>query len=291
MAATTQQQLYPAAFLQPFGERIADLTTSELNRPLDIGSISPGVAQISPLVQAAQQRTATQAGLGALTFDPTTGSVTDVGTGTGIASYQPYLARAEELSAPSGYQEFQSPYQTEVIDATQRMLDEQRAKGRSQVSQQAYNANAFGGSRQGVAEAEYERGRDISDAGILANIRQQGLQQAQTLQQQALKNQLGLATGQQTLESGVASQLGATGAGATAYDQAILDAERQQALLGYEYPLSRLGASSNIAGTLFSGSPAIQSPIQQFTQSPGLAGIQSLASLYGTFYPPKKDGN
>ena len=286
MATTEARQLYPAPFLQPFGERIAGLTTAEINRPLNIGDIAPDVAQISPLVQAAQQRTATQAGLGALQFDPNTGGVTGVGPGTGIAAYQPYVARAEQLSAPGAYQEFESPYQAEVISETQRLLDEQRAAGRQRLADQAYAVGAFGGGREGVQRAEYERQRDISDAGIIANLRQQGLQRAQQLQQQALQNQLGLAQSQGQLEGQITSQLGATGTGATAYDQAILDAQQQQALLGYEYPLSRLGQASNIAGTLFSGSPAISSPIQQFTQQPGLTGIQSLASLYGTFFPP-----
>ena len=37
---------------------------------------------------------ASQAGLGALQFDPTTGQLTSVGTGTGIAGYQPFLDQA-----------------------------------------------------------------------------------------------------------------------------------------------------------------------------------------------------
>jgi hypothetical protein len=80
----------PPTFLEPFGEKLSDLTIAELQKPIDIGAISPQVAQLSPLLQAAQQRTATQAGLGTLQFSPT-GQLTGVGAGTGIAAYQPYL--------------------------------------------------------------------------------------------------------------------------------------------------------------------------------------------------------
>ena len=79
----------PPAFLEPFGEKISDAVIQQIGQPIDISKISPQVAQLSPLVQAAQQRTATQAGLGTLQFSPT-GQLTGVGAGTGIAAYQPY---------------------------------------------------------------------------------------------------------------------------------------------------------------------------------------------------------
>ena len=45
------------AFIEPFGERIADLTVEQINRPIDTLGLGPKVAQFSPLLQAAQQRT------------------------------------------------------------------------------------------------------------------------------------------------------------------------------------------------------------------------------------------
>ena len=56
---------------------------------------APGVESQNALAQAAQQQAATQGGLGALSFDPTTGAIAGVGTGTGIGGYQPYLDQAE----------------------------------------------------------------------------------------------------------------------------------------------------------------------------------------------------
>ena len=41
---------------------------------------------------------ATQAGLGALTFDPVSGTITDVGPGTGLAGFEPFLQQATGLA-------------------------------------------------------------------------------------------------------------------------------------------------------------------------------------------------
>ena len=288
----------PPAFLEPFGEKLSDLTIAELQKPIDIGAISPQVAQLSPLIQAAQQRTATQAGLGTLQFSPT-GQLTGVAAGTGLAAYQPYLQAAEQqlqkaqgISGPTGYQAYMSPYQQEVIDATQQLLAEQRASGLNTLKGSQVAQGAFGQGRGAVAEAEYLRGRDISDAGILAGIRQQGLTEAQRLQQQDIANQLGfgtshlgLGTQQQQFETGLTSQLGAAGAGAQTYAQSILDAIQQGNVLEQTFPLQKLGTASNIFGAIASGTP--QTPAAPITTSPALVGAQTLAGIYGALTPSR----
>jgi len=288
----------PPAFLEPFGEKISDAVIQQIGQPIDISAISPKVAQLSPLVQAAQQRAATQAGLGTLQFSPT-GELTGVGAGTGIAAYQPYLQAAEQqlqkaqgIAGPTGYQAYMSPYQQEVIDATQQLLAEQRASGLNTLKGSQVAQGAFGQGRGAVAEAEYLRGRDISDAGILAGIRQQGLTEAQKLQQQDIANQLGfgtsqlgLGTQQQQYESGLTSQLGGAGAGAQTYSQSILDAIQQGNLLGQTFPLQKLGTASNIFGAIASGTP--QTPAAPITTSPALTGAQTLASIYGALTPSR----
>jgi hypothetical protein len=273
------------AFIEPFGERIADLTVEQINRPIDTLGLGPKVAQFSPLLQAAQQRTATQAGLGSLQYNPL-GEVTGIGQGTGVAAYEPYLQRAESLAAPTAYQDYMSPYQQEVIDATQALLGEQRATGLSSLRGSQVAQGAFGQGRGQVAEAEYLRGRDISDAGTLAALRQEGLSQAQKLQQQALTNQLGLGQQQQAFESGITSQLGATGAGAQTYSQSALDALQQQNLISANYPLDRLGTASNIFSGVSKGQPS--QPGVPILTSPALVGAQTLASIYGTLNPSRQ---
>ena len=281
----------PPAFLDPFGEKISDATIQQIGQPIDISKISPQVAQLSPLLQAAQQRTATQAGLGTLQFSPT-GQLTGVGAGTGIAAYQPYLQAAEQqlqkaqgIAGPTGYQAYMSPYQQEVIDSTQKLLAEQRASGLNTLKGSQVAQGAFGQGRGAVAEAEYLRGRDISDAGILAGIRQQGLTEAQRLQQQDIANQLGLGTQQQQFETGLTSQLGAAGAGAQTYSQSILDAIQQGNVLEQTFPLQKLGTASNIFGAIASGTP--QTPVAPITTSPALVGAQTLAGIYGALTPSR----
>jgi len=284
MAVTTPAGL-PAAFLEPFAEKVTDILAQQIapiGEGLDISGITPKVAAVSPLIQAAQQRAATQAGLGQLQFDSTTGEVAGVGTGTGVASFEPFIQEAQRLAAPDQYQAFMSPFQTEVLDATQALLNEQRAAGRAGQAADAITAGAFGGGREGVRRAEYERQRDIYDAGILSNLRQQGLQRAQTLQQQALANQIGLGQAGQTLGAGATQQLGAAGTGAQAYSQSVLDAIRQGNVLAEEFPLQQLGRATNVFSPFLAGQTALQTPGTPLGTSPGLAAAQAFGSTFGS---------
>ena len=284
---------YPAPFLEPIGESLGEQLAGQIpgvGQQFDVSTIAPQVAQINPFLQAAQQQAATQAGLGAVQFSPTTGSVTGIGQGTGIAAYQPYLDKAEALFDPNAYKQYMSPYQTEVIDATQQLLNEQRASGRSQLAANAIQQGAYGGGRSGIAQAEYERQRDVSDAALLAGLRQQGLSSAQQLQQQGIANLTAFPKLQQQLESGVTSQLGATGAGAQQYSQSVLDALTQGAQYAQQFPFQQLGQATNIfAGLAGSVPSAVYTP--PFTTSPGLAGAQSLASIYGALSPRQQQAS
>jgi hypothetical protein len=273
---------YPAPFLEPIGESLGEQLAGQIpgvGQQFDVSTIAPQVAQINPFLQAAQQQAATQAGLGAVQFSPTTGSVTGIGQGTGIAAYQPYLDKAEALFDPNAYKQYMSPYQTEVIDATQQLLNEQRASGRSQLAANAIQSGAFGGGRSGVALAEYERGRDISDAATLAALRQQGLTSAQQLQQQGITNLTAMPTLQQGLQGNLISQLGLTGTGAQQYSQSLLDAVQQGNLMAQQFPYQQLQQQSNIFATLAGASPGM--PAQQFTQSPALTAAQAFGTVYG----------
>ena len=283
MAVTTPSGL-PAAFLEPFAEKVTDILAQQIapiETGLDISGITPKVAAVSPLVQQAQQRAVTQAGLGQLQFDPTTGEITGVGAGTGVAAFEPFVQEAQRLAAPQQYQAFMSPFQTEVLDATQALLDEQRAAGRAGRAAEAITAGAFGGGREGVRRAEYERQRDIYDAGILANLREQGLQRAQTLQQQALANQLGIGQAQQQLDVSATSRLGQAGTGAQAYSQSVLDAIRQGNVLAEEFPFQQLGRATNIFSPLLQGQAALQQPGTPLGTSPGLAAAQAFGGTFG----------
>ena len=210
---------------------------------------APGVESQGALAQAAQQQAATQAGLGTLSFDPATGALSGVGTGTGIAGYQPfldqagtqaglgqdalatglgavgtasttlggvpsYITGAAGLTGPSAYTSFQSPYQTAVRDATLSAFDDQAIARKQGISDQAVKLGAFGGGREGVQLAEYDRKSDMDRALLNAQLNQSGFTQANQLAAQAFGQQgqlAGLQSGLASQQAGLGQQRGAIG--------------------------------------------------------------------------------
>ena len=273
MATDYTQTVRRAPFLEAAQENYIDLLTQQVGRaPGSAGvptlaELGPQVAGQNVLTQAAQQQAATQAGLGQLTFDPTTGAVTGAGTGTGVAGYQPFLDQAAAYSGPQAYQQFMSPYQQQVIDTTLAEFDTQTAQGVPQLAANAINAGAFGGGREGVAQAQYASDAAQKRALLQAQLLGQGFTQANQLAQQGFEQQRNLASLQPSLAASGVQQLGAAGTGNLAYQQALLDAQQQRAQLAYNEPLNRLNAfGSGIA------SQASGSPITTTNQSLGGAG-------------------
>ena len=236
-----------APFLEAAQEAYTDLLAQATGRAPGtagvptLAELGPTVAPVDPLTQAAQQQAASQAGLGQLSFDPTTGAVTGVGAGTGVEGYQPFFQQAAAYSGPQAYQDFMSPYQQQVVDATLQEFDVQAQKGLQSIADQAVAAGAFGGGREGVQRAEYQTASDRNRAALQAQLLQQGFGQAQQLAQQAFEQQRGLASLQPSLAATTSQQLGQAGTGALAYSQALRDATQQQAQLAYQEPFTRLG--------------------------------------------------
>jgi len=304
----TQEQVTisrPAPYLEAAGQTYLDLLTQKTGQAptaAEIQGMSPQVAGQNVLTQAAQQQAATQAGLGSLQFDSTTGAVIGAGQGTGIAAYQPYLNQAGQYgqqaagySGPQAYQQFMSPYQQQVIDTTLQEYDRQRQIQQQGLPFQAIQAGAFGGGREGVQRAEFDAQSLQNRAALQAQLLQQGYGQAQQAagtafnQQQVLgQQQQQLAALQPTLAGTGIQQLGAAGTSNLAYQQAILDAQRQAAQFAYQEPYQRLSVlGSGITG-LLAGQP--QAPYsQQVTPLGGGAGqasplsqaLQSAATVYG----------
>jgi len=284
-----------APFLEAAQESYIDLLTQGVGRaPGSAGvptlaELGPTVAPVDPLTQAAQQQAATQAGLGQLTFDPTTGALTGVGTGTGVAGFQPFFDQAAAYSGPTAYQQFMSPYQQQVVDATLQEFDIQAQKGMTGIADQALKAGAFGGGREGVQRAEYQSASDRNRAALQAQLLQQGFGQAQTLAQQAFEQQRGLASLQPSLAATSTQQLGTAGTSALAYSQALRDATQQQAQLAYQEPYTRLGILGSGIASQAGGvptttqtqapAPATASPLSQALQV-GLTAY-GLGSIFG----------
>jgi hypothetical protein len=290
----TQEQVTisrPAPYLEAAGQTYLDLLTQKTGQApttAQMTAMSPQVAGQNVLSQAAQQQAATQAGLGALTFDPTTGAVTGAGQGTGIAGYQPFLQQAQQYSGPGAYQQFMSPYQQDVINTTLTEYDRQRQIQQQGIASQAIQAGAFGGGREGVQQAEFDAQSLQNRAALQAQLLQQGYGQAQQAAGTAFSQQQSLAALQPQLTATGIQQLGAAGTSNLAYQQAVLDAQRQAAQFAYQEPYQRLSVlGSGITG-LLAGQP--QAPYSQQVTPLGGAGqgasplsqaLQSAATVYG----------
>jgi len=275
---------YPAPFLAPFGELLADYTASELNRPIDISGIMPQVAGIDPFTQAAQQRAAQQGGLGAIQYDPQ-GRIIGFQGGTGIAAYEPFLQQAvsQIQAGPSGYQQYMSPYQQDVIDEAVRRQQEYGAQQEQRLAASAVGQGAFGGGRYDVARGQLQRGTTEAIGKTVADLQAQNYAQAIGRQQQGIANLLAIPGIQQGFEQNLQQGLGAYGAGSQAYNQSILNALQQGEQTAINFPFQRLQQATNIFGGLSSGTPS--TPGMPLTTSPYLAGTQGIASLYRQAMP------
>ena len=281
----------PAPYLEAAGEKFVDLAAQLAAKPVDTAAFAPTIAGQNVLTQAAQQQAATQAGLGTLQFDPTTGAVSGVGTGTGVAGYQPFLQQAAAYSGPQAYQQFMSPYQQEVIQTSLSEFDKQRQIARQQLLGTQVAQGAFGQGRGQIGEAEFAA-QSLQDRALLeAQLRQQGFTQAQQAAAQAQAQQAGLASLQPSLAQSQIQQLGAAGTSNLAYQQAILDAASQAAQTAAYEPQQRLGFLGSAIGGMLSGQPqaystmttapaaATAGPLSQALS--GAATIYGLGSLFG----------
>jgi len=304
------------SYLQPGIEKYLDLATTQAGQAMDTSQFAPQVAGLGALQQQAQQQAATQAGLGQLQFDPNTGAVSGV-SGTGVAGYQPYLQTAEQTlggvspfitaaegrTGPQAYQAFESPYQSAVRDATLASFDEQAKQRQLGLSDQAIAAGAFGGGREGVQRAEYQRKSDMDRTLLEAQLNQAGFTQANQLAAQAFgqqgqlaglqsglaNQQLGFATTQpQLAQSGIGLAQG-LGQQDLAYRQAVSDAGQQANRMAAFEPVDRLarfgqgitgvGGGLGSVQTTYGTPPPQQSPLAGAVQAG--VGAFSLGKLFG----------
>jgi hypothetical protein len=241
MAETTTRQL-PAPFIEALGKTYADQLTKQVGKPVDTSKFAPQVAAQDQLQKDAASLAA-----------------------SGVGSYQPFLTSAQQalttaegLTGSQAYKQFMSPYQQDVIDATLQDFDRQAAMQRQNIGQRAMSSGAFGGARQGVAEAEYDAASDRNRASILSGLLQTGFGQAQQAAQQAFSNQGALAQAQQGLgqflpqaQRADIQTLGAVGGIQQSQAQAALDAQRQAAQTAAYEPFQRLNVfGSGVTGLM-----------------------------------------
>ena len=111
-----------------------------------------------------------------------------------------------------------NPYQQQVVDATIRDVGNAAQMGLNQIGAQAQSAGAYGGSRQGIAEAEALKGFNQQALDQVSRLNQQGYQQS-------INNAFNAAQGLQS----VGNQ--AFGMGNTLVDRQMQQGQMQQAAM------------------------------------------------------------
>ena len=242
MAEITQTRQLPAPFIEALGKTYADQLTKQVGKPIDTSKFAPQVAGQDAL----QTQAATLAASGVGSYQPF------------LTSAQQALTTAEGLTGSQAYKQFMSPYQQDVIDATLQDFDRQAAMQRQSIGQRAYQSGAFGGGRQGVAEAEYDAASDRNRSSILSGLLQTGFGQAQSAADRAFTQQGSLASAQQGLGQFLPSAqradiqtLGAVGGIQQSQAQAALDAQQQAAQTAAYEPFQRLNVfGSGVTGLM-----------------------------------------
>ena len=279
----------PAPFVEQLGKDLATQVVAQTATPI----VAPGSGGITQLTgesagqfaarkKAAQQFDIRQqslaglapqvAGLSQLEKDARTKAQ------AGIGSFQPFVTAAQGATGPQAFQQFMSPYQQQVIDTSLAEFDRQAQAQEQRIRDQAVASGAFGGSRQGVAEAEYGAASDRNRAQLQAGLLQQGFGQAQQAAQQNFMNQMGLASALPGLQRADVSTLGQLGALDRGLAQGQLDADREAARMSAFQPQEQVDRYANIVTGIMGGYPG---QIQQ-TNIPNPTPLQNALAIGST---------
>ena len=345
MAVQTTRTL-PAQFVEDLGKDLAKQVVAQSGVP----TVSVGLAGISqrpgedPKDFAARQQAAREfetrqqslAGLAPQVAkqDQLQKDAQALAT-AGVGSFAPFLQQAQAAGTAAGtalggvglgatafqqdVQDFMSPFQSQVIQASLDEFDRNVAQREQQIRDQQAALGALGSGRAGVQLAEFGTGAARERALLQAGLLQQGFGQAQALRQQDIANRFGLA-GQQAgiagatqnlgqFRSGLAGQqaalgtqtagiaganvarLGSLGALNQAQAQAQLDAQREAARQAAFQPQQQLDRFASQVQGLIGGYPGAQ----QQTNIPNPTPLQTalgvgttLAGIYGAISNPSK---
>ena len=210
MATSTVQQINrQAPFMEDYIRKLLESTYQQTQNPVDL-----------PLQKVAD-------------LDPNQIRAGEL-INQGIGQYQPLINQATQLiSDPNAYQQFMSPYTSDVIDQVGKDINRQTAIQQNQLSAGAQGAGAFGGSRMGVAQGEIGRAGLDQFADTSARLREAGFTTAQNLAGQRA-GQLGqmAATGQQLGQQDISNLLGI---GSLYQGQAQAIADAQEPMLCNQY--------------------------------------------------------
>ena len=327
--AVTEQVSRPAPFVEKLGTNLAENVLAQQGVPVvtgGLGSISQLAGESADLFKARQDaaqafdvRKQSLAGLAPQVAgqDALQTQAQNLAT-QGVGSFAPFLQQAQTAGTAAGtalggvglgatafqqgVQDFMSPYQSQVIDATLSEFDRNTQIQQQQIRDQQAALGALGSGRAGVQLAEFGTGAARERALLQAGLLQQGFGQAQQARQQDIANRFGIAQGQQglggfqaqlgaqqqALTGGDVRQLGTLGALNQAQAQAGLDAQREATRMAAFQPQEQLDRYAGQVTGLLGGYPA------QFQQSitPNPTPLQTalgvgttLAGIYGAVNP------
>ena len=330
MAVTTTRTL-PAQFVEDLGKDLATQVVAQSGVPV----VSTGLAGISQQAgetaedfqarqQAAREFTTRQQSLAGLApqvaqQDALQTQAQQLAT-QGVGSFQPFLQQAQAAGTAAGtalggvglgatafqqdVQDFMSPFQSQVIDATLAEFDRNRAIQEQSIRDQQAALGALGSGRAGVQLAEFGTGAARERALLQAGLLQQGFGQAAAARQQDIANRGALAAQQQGLgafQAGLGAQqqaatgtdisrLGQLGALNQAQAQAQLDAQREAARQATFLPQEQLDRFAGQVTGIMGGYPAQF----QSTVVPNPTPLQTalgvgttLAGIYGAIKAPQ----
>ena len=232
----------------------------------------------------------------------------------GVGSFAPFLKEAQTAGTAAGtalggvglgaqafqqgVQDFMSPYQSQVIDATLAEFDRNKAIQEQGIRDQQAALGALGSGRAGVQLSEFGTGAARERALLQAGLLQQGFGQAQAARQQDIANrgalatqqlglgqfQTGLGQAQQGATGTDISRLGQLGALNQAQEQARLDATREATRQATFLPQEQLDRYAGQVAGIMGGYPGQT----QTTNVPNPTPLQSalgvgttLAGIYG----------
>jgi hypothetical protein len=238
----------------------------------------------------------------------------------GVGSFAPFLQQAQTAGTAAGtalsgvglgaqafqqdVQDFMSPYQSQVIDATLAEFDRNKAIQEQSIRDQQTALGALGSGRAGVQLSEFGTGAARERALLQAGLLQQGFGQAQAARQQDIANRGALAAQQQGLgafQAGLGAQqqaatgtdisrLGSLGALNQAQAQAQLDATREATRQATFLPQEQLDRFAGQVAGIMGGYPGQT----QSTNVPNPTPLQSalgvgttLAGIYGAVNPTR----
>lgn len=212
----------------------------------------------------------------------------DALTGAGTAAQGAINTFGNVPTVAAGMATYQNPYTQQVVDRSIADIGRTTAMQQEANKANAARAGAFGGSRQGLVEAETNAAAQRAIGDLSANLNMQGFNTAAQLAQGDIANQFTGASGMLS-GAGTLGNLGTAGfnMGNTLqqqqFQQGLMQQQMQQQLLNdamqqfYGYANSPLNYLNTIGGAL-SGSPLANNTTNTSSYQPGILDFLSLGS-------------